>query len=122
MPANRYVIQRNLRREGQAVTFIHTRAGSFDAVTSSVSGQTTINVSTKGVLAAFTDNEIDGTEIQRKDLKLTVPVLDFELAFPTFVPQAGDIVKLSDNTRYRIQSVRALQVNAAYMVQLRGGG
>jgi len=117
----RNTTKRILHHNGQPLTFVREQGGTFDPVQSSTSGQTTVSVKTKGTLEAFTDEEIDGAEVQQQDIKVTVPVLDFEAADPTFVPRDGDFVIFEDETKFIIRRVRTLHANVAYSVQIRGG-
>lgn len=122
--SRKYSTKRLLQGKGSVlVTFSRDSGGTFDETTSEVTSQTTKTVSSKGMLSAFSDEQINGAEIQRNDLRIQVPVVDFE-GTGKFVPQDGDKASVNTvlgNQEFIVRRVRYLDNGIALLVQLRGG-
>lgn len=116
--SRRHVVKRVLRRFGETVTVRRSSGGTFDPVESTVTGETNLDVETKGIFQRFNADEVDGVEVQLEDRQLMVPVLDFAAA--GLVPRAGDIVIIGDQ-EMRIRRTRTMETDKIYFLHLRGG-
>lgn len=119
----RHIAKRVLHFRGIWATVYRKSGGTFDPETSSVTGETTTTVRTKGKLSHFDINEIDGGEIQADDRRFMVPASDFDGPL-SFLPRAGDeiIFDKDCDTKFRVHAVRTFDVDKAVRIHIRGGG
>lgn len=85
---------RLLKDKGQSVTFVHPVVGSFDPATGVETPGTPVNISGYGAAFDYMHSEIDGTIIQRGDIR-------FLFESTTTAPVIGDTVTI-DTVVYRV--------------------
>jgi hypothetical protein len=105
--------KRMLASKGEAITFTRTITGTFDPVTGTATGDTTLSFTANGFAESFSLGLVNGSSILRSDKKV--------LLESTNKPMIDDVATLSDGTMTVI-NVEALGLTndvAAYVLQLR---
>ena len=108
--------KRLLTRFGQVVTVKRTTPSEYDPATGTVTGGT-IGYSCSGAVMNYASRDIDGTLVQRGDVRvLLAPDAAFE-------PKPGDTVTLADATVLTVINAQATKPAGSpvrYEVQARG--
>lgn len=108
------VATRLLSLYGEALTVTRVTEGAYNPDDSGVTDGTTTTFTTYGTTYDYIASEVDGTVIQRGDVKLVVQ--------PTAIaPLTGDVITI-DSVPHRVLNVERLKaqgVPCAYVLQLR---
>lgn len=92
---------RLLTDKGQSVTFVHPVDGSFDPATGITTPGVPTNITGYGAAFDYKNTEIDGTIIQRGDIR-------FLFESTATIPVIGDTITL-DTVEYRVMDVKPTQ-------------
>ena len=108
-------VQQLMRTHGYTVTFNRVQSGSsYDPVTGTMTGGSTVTWSGRGVYVNYMDEEVNGTSITTDDRKLLLQAVGLDRA-----PEVGDFV----DDEVQVINVRKLQSGStvvAYVCQVRG--
>ena len=90
------------------------KAGSYDPVTGTTTGDITENV--PSLREDYDKRQIDGQSIQSNDFKLLVEAVNFA----TIAPNVDDLTVTVDGKRCKVIGAMIDAANAVYTIQVRG--
>ena len=117
--SDREGVHADLMADGVAAVLHRTVGAVFNGGEGKYVGGTPLSVNTFALIKQYKMSEVDGTVIQRGDLKVMVSAQPFFLA--GLVPETGDLVDMAGQT-LRVMNSTALSpggVDIFYWLQLR---
>lgn len=113
-------VESAIRAASEPLTLRQSSGGTYDATTRSITGASTTETSTIGVVTAFSAMEANGVSIELGDLKAEIPAAS--LTDSSIAPAVGDHVT-RDSTLYRVVGVETRRMGSetvAWRLHLRG--
>ncbi|WP_348767443.1 hypothetical protein [uncultured Salinisphaera sp.] len=115
--------QRAINRVGKSVVYRRTQQGEYDPIEGGYTGGGTTEYPIKVAPPGTFDNEyIDGTLVQRSDLRVTVPAASLPFAPAIAASDTEDAIEI-DGTIYGVIAVSPAYAGesiATYELQVRG--